>query len=195
MADPRRTRRRPPRGGGHGRTARTVRGGRAGRPANPANPAGPAGGPQRRPRVTGRAVVLVLVLAVLAVSYASSLRAYLQQRDQIRSLKADIARSERSIEQLEVEKRRWQDPAFVEQQARERLGYVGPGERAYIVLDEDGAPLESEASLRDPAEVLADDPVPWWSDVWSSVELAGDPPKAPPPPATSIDGSAEGSGE
>ena len=43
---------------------------------------------RRRPRLTGRAAILVLVLAVLAVSYASSLRAYLQQRVHIVELKA-----------------------------------------------------------------------------------------------------------
>ena len=42
-------------------------------------------------RLTGRAAVLVLVLAVLTVSYASSLRAYLQQRSHIDDLKAQIA--------------------------------------------------------------------------------------------------------
>ena len=43
-----------------------------------------AGRPRRRrPRLTGRAAILVLVLAVLTVSYASSLRAYLQQREHI----------------------------------------------------------------------------------------------------------------
>jgi hypothetical protein len=45
----------------------------------------------KRSRFTGRAAVLVLVLAVLTVSYASSLRAYLQQRAHIGDLKAQIA--------------------------------------------------------------------------------------------------------
>src|SRR3954452_10438229 len=102
---------------------------RPARPATAARPDGPAAGaPGERPRsrLTGRAAVLVLVLAVLMVSYASSLRAYLQQRSHINDLKTSIAEREVAIDQLEQEKTRWDDPAYVEQQARERLGYVMP---------------------------------------------------------------------
>ena len=47
----------------------------------------------------------MLVLAVLTVSYASSLKAYLQQRQHIAELKAQIAQSEADIDVLEREKR------------------------------------------------------------------------------------------
>jgi len=46
---------------------------------------------RRRPRLTGRAAILVLVVAVLTVSYASSMRAYLQQRAHIKDVKEQIA--------------------------------------------------------------------------------------------------------
>ena len=141
----------------------------------------------RRPRLTGRAAVLVLVVAVLAVSYASSLKAYLQQRDHIAELKSEIAQTSAEIDELEREKRRWNDDAFVRAQARERFGYVMPGETAYVVLDEDGEPVESRARLHDPREVLAEEPEAWWEDAWSSVELAGNPPADQPPPATDLD--------
>jgi cell division protein FtsB len=141
----------------------------------------------RRPRLTGRAAVLVLVVAVLAVSYASSLKAYLQQRDHIAELKTQIAQTSAEIDDLEREKRRWNDEAYVRMQARERFGYVMPGETSYVVLDEDGQPIESRASLHDPEEVLARAPTAWWVDAWDSVELAGDPPQVQPPPATDLD--------
>ncbi|WP_240341167.1 septum formation initiator family protein, partial [Nocardioides sp. SYSU D00038] len=151
-----------------------------------------AGGPTpRRSRLTGRAAILVLVLAVLTVSYASSLRAYLQQRSHINELKSDIAEREASITSLEREKRSWQDPAFVRQQAREHLGYVMPGSRSYVVLDEDGEPLDRDTRLHDPDTVLDTEPTPWWDDAWASVELAGDPPPVTSGPATEIDGSKE----
>ena len=85
---------------------------------------------------TGRAAILVLVLAVLAVSYASSLRAYLQQRAHIGDVKEQIAEQQASIDDLEREKSRWDDAAFVRAQARERFGYLMPGETSYVVLDE-----------------------------------------------------------
>jgi cell division protein FtsB len=147
-----------------------------------------------RSRLTGRAAVLVLVLAVLVVSYASSLRAYLQQRSQINDLKAAIAQHEANIDTLESEKERWDDPAYVRQQARERLGYVMPGEKTYLVLGEDGKPLEPAAQLEDPTAVITSTPAAWWNDEWDSVELAGDPPKASRPPVTQIDGTKKGTG-
>ena len=136
----------------------------------------------------------MLVLAVLAVSYASSMRAYLQQRAHINDLKVSIAQHEADIDALEAEKARWDDPAYVRTQARDRLGYVMPGEKTYLVLDENGQPLEPAAELQDPGTVLASTPTPWWSDGWASVELAGDPPKVGKPPASEIDGTKKGTG-
>ena len=144
-----------------------------------------------RSRLTSRAAVLVLVVAVLMVSYASSLKAFLQQRAHINDLQSEIARTEADIDALEAEKARWDDDAYVEQQARARLGYVMPGEKTYLVLDEDGNALEPASDLDDPTEVLSTSEAAWWSDAWDSVELAGNPPKPQKPPATEIDGSNE----
>lgn len=147
-----------------------------------------------RSRLTSRAAVLLLVVAVLMVSYASSMKAFLEQRAHINDLKAQIAEREANIDTLEAEKLRWEDPAYVEQQARARLGYVMPGEKTYLVLDEDGNALEPQSDLDDPAEVLSTTPTAWWSTAWESVELAGDPPEPAKPPATEIDGSNEKTG-
>src|SRR6478735_441189 len=154
----------PGRGPGAPRPARAV----AARPQPAA-----AAGERPRSRFTGRAAVLVLVLAVLTVSYASSLRAYLEQRSHINELKTSIAQHEANIDALETEKARWDDPAFVRTQARERLGYVMPGEKTYLVLDENGRPLEPQAALQDPTTVISTKDTPWWDDAWASVELAG----------------------
>ena len=158
----------------------------------------PAAGPggigeataRRRPRITGRATVLLLVLAVLAVSYASSLRAYLEQRSHIVELKATIAERRATIDELELEKQRWEDPAYVSQQARERFGYVKPGATPFVVLGDDGEPLQSESELTDPDTVAPEEKRAWYDDAWDSVKLAGHPPtKAPPIPLRKIDGS------
>lgn len=192
------TDRRTPRGGPGGSRRPYGRGQRGTaarpRPAAASPVPGPVtGGSDRRPRFTGRAAVLVLVLAVLTVSYGSSLKAYLQQRSEISDLKSQIAEREASIDSLEREKRRWDDPAFVQAQARARFGYLMPGETSYIVLGADGQPLESEASLKDPAEVVKVEPTAWWTSAWQSVELAGNPPSAGngKPPAAEIDGTDE----
>jgi cell division protein FtsB len=144
--------------------------------------------PRRRPRFTGRAGVLLLVLAVLTVSYASSLRAYLDQRALIDDLQESIGQREASIAELEREKSRWDDPAFVRAQARARFGYVMPGQTGFQVLDADGKPLDGRGGLADPDDVLTTTPTPWWSDAWDSVELAGNPPAPTPEAPTSING-------
>ncbi|QIK74256.1 septum formation initiator family protein [Nocardioides piscis] len=196
MAPP--SQRRTPRGGPGGSTRPGTRSGvergasrarsAGSRPAVASSqPTGAGSGGPRRPRLTGRAAVLVLVLAVLTVSYASSLRAYLQQRSHIDDLKTAIAEREASINALEREKRRWQDPAFVRAQARARFGYLMPGETGFLVLDENGDPLETRVSLSDPDD-RASVPTAWWSQAWASVELAGNPPAPSEGPALEIDG-------
>ncbi len=104
--------------------------------------------------------VLVVVLAVLVVSYASSMRAYLQQRAHINDLHARIDSSQRDIKALEREKRRWQDDAYVETQARERFGWVMPGETGYQVIDRNGRPMERGDELTDPDSMAQAGPGP-----------------------------------
>lgn len=148
-----------------------------------AEPGGAAAAAPRRSRLTGRAAVLVLVLALLTISYASSMRAYLQQRSQINDLRDQIALRESKISDLEREKRRWEDPAYVRAQARD-LNYVMPGETAYVVLDENGEPVEQETSLGHPPSAERSVPQAWWRTAWESVELAGDPPAEKKEPET-----------
>jgi cell division protein FtsB len=162
---------------------------RGAEPATGAAAGGTTRSAPRRPRFTGRAAVLVLVLAVLTVSYASSLRAYLQQRSPSGDLKAQIAEREANIDALEREKRRWDDPAYVKAQARARFGYLMPGESGFEVIGPDGKPLEAQASLNDPDEVIRTVPKAWWSAAWESMELAGNPPPPEQQPADLIDGT------
>lgn len=143
-----------------------------------------------RSRFTGRMAVLVLVLAVLAVSYASSLRAYLEQRSEIEAHEQRIAQAQAAIEELQREEERWQDPAFVAQYAREHLGYVQPGETPWVVL-EDGAAMTG-TDLPDPGSVAQPEQPAWFDDLWQSTKVAGNPPEAPRPPAAPIQDDAGG---
>ena len=135
--------------------------------------------------------ILVVVLAVLVVSYASSMRAYLQQRSHINDLRAQIASSQSDIKTLEREQRRWQDDAYIETQARERFGWMLPGETGYQVIDRNGKPMERRDELTDPSSVARQVPDPWWDKVYGTLEAADHPAKAPtpktniaPPPAS-----------
>jgi len=130
-------------------------------------------------------VVLLVVLGVLAVSWASSMRAHLEQQRHLADLRAQIAESEDAIAELRRERRRWRDDQYVEQMARQRLGFVMPGETSYQVIGRDGEPLAPEATLTEPVEV-AERPPAWWEKAWGTVENAGTPREAEPDPAEEI---------
>ena len=133
------------------------------------------------------------MVAVLVVSYASSLKAYLQQRHDMETLQTEIAQRQASIDELQTQKKRWQDPAYVEQQARARFGYVMPGEVSYVALDANGNRIQPESELGTPSSVGASKkPTAWWDDAWGSVELAGKPPRQDTSgPATTINGATK----
>jgi len=108
--------------------------------------------------------VLVVVLAALVVSYASSLRAFVDQRHELAALHAESRTRQARLDDLARQIDRWQDPAYVEAQARSRFGYVMPGEVSYVVIDGNGASTTPTARTR------ASTPgPPWWSTLWGSV--------------------------
>jgi cell division protein FtsB len=173
--------RRPPSRAGRPRNTRPgLRGGGATRPRT-------ATATVKRARFTNRAAILLIVFAVLVISYASSMRAYLQQREHINELRQQIASSRADIAKSEREKRRWNDPAYIEAQARARFGWVLPGETSYQVLDANGNPLTGDDELTDPARIGAVKPKAWWTKAYSSLEAADHPEKkVKPTPATRI---------
>ena len=120
------------------------------------------------------------------------MRAFLEQRDHLDALRTEIAETEAENEQLLRERRRWDDEEYQRQQARQRLGYVDPGEISFQALDEDLQPLDSPDTLSDPADP-GSTPDPWMENLWESVEYAGDPPdpEDEPKPAEHIEAPKE----
>jgi cell division protein FtsB len=125
--------------------------------------------------VTARAIALAVVVVILTISYATSLRIYFAQAHEIAATKAEIAERQQRILQLQGELARWDDEAYVRTQARERLGWVVPGETGYVVVDANGKPLGGGAAIS--AETASDQPLQgsWWSKLWGSVEAADQP--------------------
>jgi cell division protein FtsB len=133
--------------------------------------------------------VLVLVVALLMVSYASSMRAFLEQRSHLAALRASITQSQAAVDRLSREKKRWNDPAYVRSVAHQRFGWVLPGEIGFQVLDENGKPLGQTDSLPAPDSVAGTSRPLWWQSAWGSVVAAGKAPVDPrdlPRPATKI---------
>ncbi|MFH0180006.1 septum formation initiator family protein [Streptomyces cacaoi] len=116
----------------------------------------------RRSRLTGRAALLALVLCTLIVALAYPMRQYVSQRAEIADLEREKQQASERVEQLRDLKARWQDDAYAEQQIRQRLHYVLPGETGFVVIDPDAA-KQSRADLG------ATDR-PWYSNVWDGVD-------------------------
>ncbi len=119
-------------------------------------PAGPRPQAQERARFTSRAAVLAVVLCAIALSLAYPVRESLGQRRQI-----DL---EIQVHRLEAEHRKLTDPAYIEQQARDRLHMCMPTQTCYVVI-----PGRRFAGQAAPAGGPV---VPWYERLWDSVHAA-----------------------
>ena len=161
---PGKTSRRPTQGGWRGRLAgrrRTTK---------------KAAAPRSRSAYTGRAVILAVALASVMLALALPLKVFVSQRHAISRLEEQTRQQQARVDALKAEQQRWNDPAYVAAQARERLHFVKPGETAYIVLG-DPAPAPRTTA---PATAAASTS-PWYTQLWRSVQLADHPAAAKKP--------------
>lgn len=150
-----------------------TRGGRSSTPA-PAQPKAASAGSGRQ--LTTRAIVLVAVVLLLIASYTSTLHAWWEQRADIQQTKALIASTEQSILDLKDQKKRWDDQAYVKQQAKERFGWVLPGEVGYRVIGSNGKLQGADVPQLDaPAKATSPE---WYDKLWGSVKESGKNPAA-----------------
>ncbi len=135
----------------------------------------------RRTHLTSRAAVLALVACALVLTLTYPTREYFAQRAQIAELRKQTDDQRRRVDEQRRQLARWNDPAFVKAQARERLHFVMPGETGYVVVDpsgkggQDGSGEDGKAG-RDGSESRS-----WLEDLADSVEGAanGTPPASP----------------
>lgn len=125
-----------------------------------------------------RAVVFGLVVLSAFALLFPSVRAYLAQRAELDRMIAEVEAAERTEAELRAELERWDDPAFVQAQARDRLMFVMPGETAYRVIDPE---VVVEAPALDSGALPEDGPtlpfgstvMPWYGTIWESVQISG----------------------
>jgi cell division protein FtsB len=119
-------------------------------------------------RLTGRAVVLILVLAALVMSLAFPLREYLAQRAAISAAQEREALLRDRVDQLQKNVDQWHDDSYIEQQARERLHYVYPGETGLVLLTPQDVEKARKPEIRTPSKPE----VAWFDTLWSSLQEA-----------------------
>ena len=132
-----------------------------------------------------------MVICALALVLAYPLREFLDQRGRIGHLREQTAEQQRRVAELRAERDRWQDPAYVRAQARERLNYVMPGETRYVVLEpaqtDRQTDRQSGGSSQPPAAGPPRPAQPWFTRLWASVQEADRP--AAPARSTQPEGS------
>lgn len=106
-----------------------------------------AGGLSSRAITLGALVIACVLLLILPVSN------YMHQRGQIQDLQQQIAAKKTSIEQLTDQNNLLDDPAYIKAQARERLNFIEPGEKMYVVANND--PTSDSAAQQKAAEDAA----------------------------------------
>lgn len=123
-----------------------------------------------RRRTSNRVLALTAIFFVLALTIAPPVKHYFTQRAQISALKAQLSADNSALQKAREELTLWQDPEYVKSQARERLHFVLPGERQYIVIE--GETTGTQESTTKIASSLADGQ-PWYSRLIASISETG----------------------
>ncbi|NLP82308.1 septum formation initiator family protein [Microbacterium sp. CFH 90308] len=123
-------------------------------------------------RLSGFMVIMLGLVVLAAFVLVPTIGTYVDQRQQIAALEAAVQLSRDQVEELESQRERWNDPAYITTQARERLYYVKPGEVIYLVDDDLPPELEpqEQAPVSDDVEQTRTD---WMSQLVRSVTEAG----------------------
>jgi cell division protein FtsB len=115
---------------------------------------------------------MIMALVVLGVIVlAPSLKLLIEQRAQIASLQKSVDAAKHHVSGLKSQVARWDDPAYIEAQARNRLLFVFPGDYSYLVIPDktattttDGAPISKH---------IQNTQVDWVKSLTSSIFSAG----------------------
>jgi len=121
-----------------------------------------------RPALTPRAAVLTVVIAVGMASIALPLRDLVAQRNRINALRDRQTAATAELTAMNAQIARWNDPAFVAVQARERLHFVLPGQVGYVVLEADAAPVLLNGTAPKSARTRS-----WYAAIWGGIKRAG----------------------
>jgi len=91
--------------------------------------------------------IMMLALVVLGVVVlAPSLKLLIQQRNQIAALEKTVEEQKHHVSSLKNQVARWDDPAYIEAQARNRLLFVFPGEYSFLVIPQNGQAAPKDAT-------------------------------------------------
>lgn len=123
-------------------------------------------------RLSGFMVIMLGLVVLAAFVLVPTIGTYVDQRQQISALEEAVQLSREQVAELESQRERWTDPAYITTQARERLYYVRPGEIVYLVYNDLPPELtpQEQAPVSEDVEQTRTD---WMSQLVRSVTEAG----------------------
>ena len=121
-------------------------------------------------RGNSRALALATVLFIMALTIAPPIKHYFTQRAQISALKSQVESNNTALEQARKDLLLWRDPEYIKSQARERLHFVMPGERQYIVTGTKEDPTQIDTTK---VVALLPEGAPWYTRLIASVTESG----------------------
>jgi len=107
------------------------------------------------------------MVALVVVSLAVPVRDLVAQHSRITALEDRATQAQQELEVMNEQIARWNDPAFVATQARERLHFVLPGEVGYVVLEAEAAPVLYKGTVTKQRSQS------WYGALWGGIKAAG----------------------
>lgn len=129
-----------------------------------------------------RAAILAAMVCVLTLTIAGPVRTYFAQRTEMKQQIEIEATLRQQIANLQQQKTSLADPAHIKTQARQRLGFVMPGEIPYQVQLPPTADVPGQPGVQSVNSPSTD---PWYTALWHTIADTPHGPAAPPdaPPA------------
>lgn len=124
-----------------------------------------------RPVLTARALGLGVLVVLLVVVLASPVHRFLASRSDVGSAARQLHDDRAELAKLRDELARYDDPGFIQREARAKLQYAMPGDTVYTVIRKGGR-TEIEKTRTTPTQPELEGPS--WNDrLMSSVRAAG----------------------
>ena len=123
-------------------------------------------------RLSAFSVIMLSLVVLGAWVLVPTLGTFIDQRQKIAALEASVQVSEQEIADLEAERERWEDPAFITTQARERLYYVKPGEVVFLI-DNDLSTIDLPRDQEPVSDTLEEKSADWMPQLLRTLVSSG----------------------
>ena len=123
-------------------------------------------------RLSGFAAIMLSLVVLGTWVLVPTIGTYIGQKQKIAALEQSVQVTKDQIAELERERERWDDPAYITTQARERLYYVKPGAVVYLI-DNDLDPAELPPEQKQVSEEIQERPSDWMPQLLRSLTSAG----------------------